>query len=218
MMLTVACVWVRGNVPYSVEYVARLRAMVARHLTQPFRFVCLTDRPEQVPAGVEAIAIPNPRPCAGWWSKVRLFDVALGLTGRVLYLDLDSLVVASLEPVVAFPSAFALIPDAGTFQPKTHHEVVKRFNSSVMVWDAPGPTEVFATWSSVVADRYWGDQDTIGMLCPDADTFPLEWFPRLSEIKAGPVPAVAIVVLAKKPKPDVGATRWPWVADAWRAS
>lgn len=217
MRLTVACVWVQGNVPYGVEYVTRLKAMVAKHLPVAHQFVCLTDRPWELPADVESIPIPSVGTMFGWWAKIQLFSPSR-FDGRVLYLDLDTLIVGDLNWVAQFPSSFALIPDAGSFQPKTHHRVVKRFNSSVMVWDAGVNTQLFTNWTPAVAKRLWGDQDLIGEQWPHAGMMPAEWFPRLSAIQAGPVPADAIVVLAKKPKNEEAARRWPWVAETWSAA
>ena len=92
MSLTVVCVWVQGHVPYGVEYVARLASSVRRSLARPYAFVCLTDQPRRVPAGVIPIEVPSPRPLKGWWSKIELFQPGR-FTGRVLFLDLDSLIV-----------------------------------------------------------------------------------------------------------------------------
>lgn len=218
-MITVACVWVKANVPYGVEYVTRLKAMVGRHLHRAHRFVCLTDRPEQVPEGIDPIAIPNLSPLPGWWSKLELFNPSRGMSGRVLYLDLDSLVVGSLEPVVDFPAPFAIVPDTGSaFKPREPFRVVKRFNSSVMVFDAGECSDLFTSWSPAIASDLWGDQCLIGERYPNLATMPAEWFPRISELgDAAPSP-VAKVVLCKKPKNEVAAARLPWVADVWRAA
>jgi len=217
-MLTVACVWVAANVPYGVEYVTNLRAMVAKHLTRPHRFVCLTDRAAYLPSGMETQPIALRADIPGWWAKVLLFNRARGLSGRVLYLDLDTLVVSALDPIVDFPAPFALIPDAGTFKPRTAHRVIKRFNSSVMVWSDCAADRLYDNFSSDVPARLWGDQDWIGEQMPGAATMPLEWFPRLSELHGQPPGAEAKVVLAKKPKNVEAAKRWPWVADVWRAA
>lgn len=220
MKTTVACVWVRGNVKYGVEYVDKLRAMVRRHLSGDFRFVCLTDKPLQLPRGIEGIEIPNPRPMFGWWSKLQLFSPSHGFSGRMLYLDLDSLIVGSLDPIVDYPSAFALVPPAGNFQPRTAHQVVRRFNSSVMVWNAGEQDRVFLQWTPTVTRRLFGDQDWIGEQCPDADTLPLEWFPRISQLtESGDfVPTSdARVVLVKKPKCEEAARLWPAFREAWAA-
>jgi len=221
-MLTVACVWVAGHVPFTAQYVVRLQSMVARNLARSFRFVCLTDRPQLLPARIETIEIPPPGALKGWWRKLELFNPAHGLAGRVLYLDLDVLIVAGLDPIVAFPAPFALAPDgAPEFRPKSGHATVKRFNSSVMVWDADqvqaNGSPLHADFVPAVADRLWGDQDWIGERWPAASRMPLEWFPRISEIGgAGDVPPEAKVVLVKKPKNELAAELWPWFRRRWR--
>lgn len=215
MNLTVACVRVSGNVPYGVEYVAKLRGMVARHLSRPFEFVCLTDQPEQVPDGVIPVRIKLPTGVFGWWAKVELFNSAHPWRERVLYLDLDTLVVASLDPIVDFPASFALVPHAGTFNGRHGLSVVKRFNSSVMVWDAGTQDHLYHLWSRAIARSLWGDQDWIGLQCPQASVMPAEWFPRLSEFEWPDYPEQAKVVLCKKPKNTDAAKTLTGFAEAW---
>lgn len=217
-MITVACVWVAANVPYGIEYVERLAAMVRRHLPTPHDMVCLTDRPWLLPAGVRGIPVPSTHPLPGWWAKVGLFAPGR-LSGRVLYLDLDVVVVDDLTPVASAAAPLTLIPDAGTFKPRQGLQVVKRFNSSVMAFDAESMGRLWQSFSPVVPARLWGDQDWIGEQMPDASMFPLSWFPRLSEIGAsGVVPPDAKVILSKKPKNHVAAAQWPWFNALWRAA
>lgn len=217
-MITVACVLVKGHVPFRVEYVTKLKAMVARHLKRPHRFVCLTDRPEWFEGRVETITVPTPRPLKGWWSKIELFNQAHGFTGRVLYLDLDTLVVDSLDPIVDWPAPFALIPDAGTFEPRDGTKVVKKFNSSVMVWNAGVNYSLYDGWNRDVASRLWGDQDWIGEQMPEAQMMPSCWFPRLSELGDEPPLPTAKVVLVKKPKNHIAADLHPWLKHIWNAA
>lgn len=217
-MLTVACVRVKANVPYPLHYVTRLQAMVARHLRRPHRFACLTDRPWELPPTIASVPIGSTAHLPGWWAKVELFNPAHALGDRVLYLDLDTLIVADLDPIVDYPSPFALVPHAGTFRGRDGLAVVPRFNSSVMVWDAGVPDHLFTDWRRAVAHRLWGDQDWIGEQHPQADTMPLEWFPRISELTNGHefvVPSATKVILVKKPKNEEAAARWPAVREAW---
>lgn len=220
-MIAVACVWVEGNVPYSVEYVQRLRAMVARHLTRPHVFYCLTDRGGKLRHLPDVHVVDVPRPekrVPGWWSKVECFRPDR-FSGRVLYLDLDVLVTADLAPIVDYLAPFALIPDAGHFTPPGFRQVVKRFNSSVMVWDARHCDRLHDDFTDHVPQRLWGDQDWIGEQMPTAATMPLSWFPRLSEIGSlGVIPDGSKVILSKKPKNAEAARKWPWFDAIWRAA
>ena len=211
--MTVACVWVNGHLPFPVEYVTRLRSMVKRHLHRAHRFVCLTDNGYLLP-GIDTMVVPTPFVgIKGWWSKIHLFDPGR-FKGRVLYLDLDTLIVDALDPIVDYPSPFALIPDAGHFRGLGRLRVCKRFNSSVMVWDAGAGDLLSKNWTPAVMTRLWGDQDWIGQQMPRADRLPLKWFPRISECKDG-VPEGAKVILAKIPKNEKAAKIYPWFAEAW---
>src|SRR5688572_13716960 len=109
--LTVVCVWVQGEYPYTVEYVRRLLAMVRRWMDRPFRFVCLTDRPEQMPDGDEAMPTASVLVLMRFCAKVELFTPPSAFSGRMLYLDLDPLIVGPLAPVVDVDAPFALIAD-----------------------------------------------------------------------------------------------------------
>lgn len=217
MTPTVVCVWVNGQVAYTPEYVYRLQAMAKRWMPGPHRFVCLTDRPWAL-HGVDSIPISGPGALKGWWSKLRCFDASLRLDGRILYLDLDTLVVDSLAPILQYPASFALAPHGGTFQGNAGLQVVHRFNSSVMVWDAGVNYRLFDDWTPSVAARLWGDQDWIGEQMPSAACLPAEWFPRISELGNEPPAEGAKVVLMKKPKNVEAAKRWPWVQQAWGAA
>lgn len=217
-MLTVACVWVNANVPYTVEYVTKLRAMCRRWIDRPFRFVCLTDRPWLLPDSIERVVIQLPKGMKGWWGKIELFNANRRLGPRVLYLDLDSLIVGSLDAIIDFPAPFALVPHSGSFNGKDGLAVVKRFNSSVMVFDAAVTYRLYDDWTPSVTKRLHGDQDWTGEQMPHAAAMPLEWFPRISELQErGPTPE-AKVILAKTPKNIEAAKRWPWARQAWEAA
>jgi hypothetical protein len=223
MSLVVACVLVQGHVGFTPDYVFKLKSMVARHLSRPHRFVCLTDHPESL-LGVETIAIPTPRGHFAWWSKLELFNPkheALR-SGRILYLDLDVLVIDALEPIVDYACGISFVPDdAPNFKGKGEMKVVKRFNSSVMCWEADASLDrIYQDWTPDVAKRLWGDQDWLGEQLPNASKMPLHWFPRLSQVTTKGKVDSAIkngkVILCKKPKNAEAARQWPWFAKAWR--
>jgi len=171
-----------------------------------------------MPDGVEAIPVKK---LAGFapWTKLELFNPLRQWSDRILYLDLDSLIVAPLVPIVDFPATFAITADpprAGQ-RPKDSfgHAIVRRFNSSVMVWDGGTMTSLYTDWTPAVVHRLSGDQDYIGQLCPEAATMPRTWFPRISELGTEPPAEPAKIVLAKVPKNHIVAKELPWVREVW---
>lgn len=87
--LTVACVFKTGGV-YTAEYVERLREGVAASLRLPHRWVCLSDDP----CGTHELIDNLP----GWWSKLEVMALPPSF-GRVLYLDLDTVINGDLTPL-----------------------------------------------------------------------------------------------------------------------
>lgn len=216
--VTVTCVFVEGEYPYTVEYVYRLRDMVARWIDRAFQFVCLTDRPALLP-DIETRVIAK-LPGFAPWSKLELFNPARSWVGRMLYLDLDVLIVDALTPILDTPSRFAITSDLIGRQGKDGfgRRIVRRVNSSVMVWDGGTQTELYQQWTPAVADRLSGDQDWIGERLPQVTRLPRSWFPRLSELDGRPPSPPAKVVLAKMPKNHLAVDAYPWFGPLWGAA
>ena len=104
---------------YGPDYVNRLYAMVRRHLSGDFNFVCLTDDAEGIRSEVQCLPIPpldlnvpDGQPDRAW-KKLTTFESDLhGLRGTALFLDLDVVVVGSLDAFFEQPGEFRIIPDS----------------------------------------------------------------------------------------------------------
>jgi len=195
-MLTVACVYWQGNFRgrqniYDVTWVRKLRDMVRRNLNIPHKFVCLSN--VNVPHCDQLIKLKDDLP--GYWSKVELFRPGL-FEDRVLYLDLDVLVLKSLEPLINFDSKFAIMQACSkVIISKQEGKVrVKRYNSSVMVFDAGVADLLYTGFSQQKRLKFFGDQDWIGHMStfnndqdwigyrmPQLDTFPKQWIKKLRD-------------------------------------
>ncbi|MDP9898992.1 hypothetical protein J2W36_001236 [Variovorax ginsengisoli] len=103
---------------YGPDYVNRLYAMVRRHLSGDFNFVCLTDDSEGIRSEVQCLPIPPlnlqlpPGQRDGAWKKLTTFEHDLhGLRGTALFLDVDVVVVGSLDAFFEVPGEFLIIHD-----------------------------------------------------------------------------------------------------------
>lgn len=111
---TVNVICMKWGRKYGPEYVNHLRRMVSRHLSHPHLFVCFTDDatgldPEVDVRPLPECRVPN-RPEIEAWRKISLFTPHLGLEGPTLFLDLDVVIVDSLDPFFDYhPGQFCII-------------------------------------------------------------------------------------------------------------
>jgi hypothetical protein len=169
---TVLCV--RFGTRYGRDYVERLRNMVARHMTVPYEFVCLTDDNHPI-EGVRSIVQPNANYARGWWHKVHMFDSSLPLAGRILYFDLDVVIHANIDKLVTmYTEDFVGIHD---FNRKFHSNWVG-LNSSAMAWNQGTQNHIWDLFKANPKDaqRLPGDQDWIWKTSKDKIRFwPKDW-------------------------------------------
>lgn len=120
-MLNVLCM--KWGTLYNEEHVNKLYSMVQRNLSQPFRFVCFTDNDQGLRPEVEARPLPALNTPAGMkdtrWFKLGLLSAQLAdVEGQALFLDLDLIVVDSLDPFLQHAGDFCVVRDADLFKPK----------------------------------------------------------------------------------------------------
>jgi len=107
----------------SSEYVNVLYNAVRANMTGDFRFVCLTDDDSGFVGGKESLPIPDIG-CSpqmwrhGTWPKSSVFLADLhGLTGRALFVDLDTFICGDLSQFVDHPASFIGIDVGDNWRP-----------------------------------------------------------------------------------------------------
>lgn len=99
--MTYNVICMKWGTAYGPEYVNILAAMVKRHMTLPHRFVCFTDDTTGINPAIETRPIPEiPLGSAQIWSgwrKLSSLSPHLGLTGSVLFLDLDLVIMDNID-------------------------------------------------------------------------------------------------------------------------
>lgn len=196
--LIVVCVW--WGTLYPVEYVEKLKNSVKRNLSIPHEFVCITDN--EVPEGVTKIKPPLSDANKGWWQKVGLFHSDLFPSdSRILYLDLDVVIVGSLDNIASAQEPFCMIENYGPNKAHAAH------NSSVMVWTPNEKTHrIYNNFSPDIMTHLHGDQCAIWrVLRDDIWDFSQNW---IVSYKYEKIPQwkhadddTAIIVFHGQPKP-----------------
>lgn len=91
---------------YGPDFVNRLYRACCEHLTLPFNFVCFTDDTNGVHPDVRCFPIPDielPEEFAmTGWRKLVVFQPGLPISGPSLFMDLDLVVLGSLDPFFSF--------------------------------------------------------------------------------------------------------------------
>jgi len=121
-----------GN-KFPADYVNRLYGMVSRNLSFPFRFVCFTEDSSDIRSEVEIqplpeLQLPQDAPERGW-RKLTVFSENFGgLVGATLFLDLDVVIVASLDEFFTYPGDFLIAHDKKNPKKLEGNSSVFRFN------------------------------------------------------------------------------------------
>lgn len=245
----VCVVCMKWGTLYGPEYVNKLYGMVARHLSRSFRFVCFTDDDTGIREEVECQDMPfvqleppyDNRP----WRKLGLQRSSLpgvepGETA--LFLDLDVVIVGSLDPFFEYPGDFCIIhnwthPDRIVGNTSVFRFVVGKQVDVVHRFDT-APVEFWA-------GKYDKEQSFLShSLGPERMTYwPAEWcisfkrhclprWPRNFWSEAEAPTDARIIVFHGHPNPhEALAGEWPaplykrlykhvrpvqWIGDHWR--
>ena len=155
---------------FGPEWVNRLHAGVARHLAIPHRFVCFTDDPTGLHPEVEHFPLIEVEVPSGEldlrWRKLAVFRRELyDLEGTALFLDLDLVIVGSLDPFFAEPGEFLIIRDDDLMPAKPlrwiHPARARRMsrvgNSSVFRFEVGAHADILETFvrdpAAAIADQ-----------------------------------------------------------------
>lgn len=186
-ILSVVCV--KSKPDYDYAYVNKLYAMVKRNMSIPFKFLCLTDDSK----GIKCRTRQLPRGLKGWWAKLALFTPYL--QGPVLYLDLDTIIIDSLDFVEDYEGDFAILRDF--YRPDG-------YGSGVMLWNKPQP-HVWDNWNNSgrpnheLGDQGWMEQQIKADLLQDI--FPGKFVSFKADCEKEVPEGAAVVCFHGLPKP-----------------
>ncbi|KWT85210.1 MULTISPECIES: glycosyltransferase [unclassified Variovorax] len=171
---------------YGPDYVNRLYAMVHRHLSGEFNFVCLTDDPKGIRSEVQCFPIPPldlalaPGQADRAWKKLTTFEENLyGLRGQALFIDLDVVIVGSLDAFFEYPGEFLIIHDYA--RPWRRRRITG--NSSVYRFEIGAHPDVLAYFREnmdAVQAKYRNEQTYLSAFMHRKGTlayWPPEWCP-----------------------------------------
>jgi hypothetical protein len=219
---------------YSVEYVNRLYRMVKRHTTGEVGFYCMTENPKGLDPAIKVVPLPSSVQLQGWWYKPYVFSKDFPVKGKLLFLDLDIVIIDNIDCFWnVSPGRFCIIRDfTRAMNPNWN-----RYNSSVFRLDSKTMGYV---WDNLITNiavtkRLHGDQDWLyEQIKQDYNFWPDTWcqsykwevrnrneivgvgrqrnFATVAEPKINP--ETKILVFHGDPKPEQ--VKDPIVVDNWK--
>lgn len=230
--ITVGCCW-DGRDYYPTEYVNRLFRACLRNTTIPFEFVLYVGPEAEKPGRTADIddairIIPTGLPF--WWSGLPFWkkDPQGVHTATLLYLDLDQVIIGSLDDLILFPSDQAYMKDypghscpAGLEHDACVSTSLLRNGAGHRVWDEyvvqgkptwdplnpPSKRALPVACQSILNDLKYGIR---------FDLFPENWVCsyKLEVLKNGLPDDCRIIAFHGVPKPH--AVDLPFVKEHWR--
>ena len=230
--ITIGACW-DGRDYYPPEYVNRLYRACLRNTTIPFDFVLYVGPEAEKPGRTNAIdkairIVPVSLPF--WWSQLKFWQPnPPGIrTDAILYLDLDQVIIGSLDDLIRYPSAHCYMKDfpSHACPPGREHDAnnstaLIRNNGGAKVWEEyvnagmptwdpflyPGLQPLPLAGLSIMNDPKYGVK---------YDLFPENWICsyKLEVQKRGIPEDCRIVVFHGRPKPHE--VDEPFVKEHWR--
>lgn len=157
-MLNIVTVQVQDYCGRGAEYVARLFDGIKENMPAgiDYRCICLTDDPATVPQTIDVRFVEDE--LTGWWAKLNLFKPDVFNPGdRILYFDLDTIILGDLAGLAGYAGRFASLRDP--FEGGI-------LNSSIMAWEAGTFDHVWTRWDEAGRPQFdpRGDQNWIGQI------------------------------------------------------
>lgn len=154
---------------YGADYVNKLYGGVQRNTTLPYEFYCYTDDPTGIRPEVTIFPLSTVG-LLGWWNKLYLFHPNNGLSGNVLYFDLDTLIVDNIDEILQYKGNFATLSEYA-LRPGFKKETQRELASGMMAWTHE---TVAYLWYEFTRDtqsmtHFNGDQDFITRYANETD-------------------------------------------------
>lgn len=150
--IAVVCVLKSGG-DFTTHDVTNLKVMLDKNITIPYDFYCLTDL-----LGMGMLhKIPLVHEYSGWWSKIELFRPDLVKEERIIYFDLDTVILGNIDDLLLQDSDFMGLR---LFRHAPEKEN-KYAGSGILGWKNDGSFDfLFKQFKyGVHSKRFRGDQD-----------------------------------------------------------
>jgi SAM-dependent methyltransferase len=152
--ITILCVLKSGG-DFDVDYVRKLKNMIARNTTIPYKFICLTDI-DIDPELCNSIKLKHDYD--RWWSKIEMFRHGLVKSERIIYFDLDSVILSNIDDILMTNYGFVALKPWNALNSR-----LGLYASGMMAWKNGGSYSfIYNQFKQDYMEKYSrGDQEYI---------------------------------------------------------
>lgn len=249
---SVNVICIKWGTRYGPAYVNNLLAGVKCHLHQPFKFFCCTEDPSGLAPEVQIIPFPpNPGIKRGWPDVlVKLMiteDGFGGLQGETLFLDLDVVIMDSIDCFFDYkPGSDCIIHNWVQIHKEWQGKRPAVGNSSIFRFEAGSSQYIYETFIREMhlaedKSKFNTEQAFLTHAMRDVQWWPEEWarsfkrhcrpaFPLNLFCTPKPPPGCRILVFHGRPDPDEAVNGYqgrkihhrslpaPWISAHWGKS
>jgi hypothetical protein len=144
--MTTHIICLKWGKKYESAYVNKLYKAVQRNITIPFEFHCFTEDARGISGGITIHSLPVRADVSGWWNKLWLFSPEFPLSGKILYIDLDTLITGNIDEIASV-DGFVVLRDFYASMAKGVSTV--DIGSGLMSWESGSHHEI---WDKFIAN------------------------------------------------------------------
>lgn len=154
-MIKIVCV--KWGTLFPSDYVNKLYYGVKRNTTVPFEFYCFTEDPKGIDSNIKVLPI-GVNNLKKQWNKMYLFHPDNGLSGNVLFLDLDVLITSNIDDFLQPRENFTIMSNYIFTNNNPQEKGI--LNSSMYLFDHAKMTYMWDVFVKNMADvgKLKGDQ------------------------------------------------------------
>jgi hypothetical protein len=204
---------------FDEEYVYPLIRQLDRHLHLPYSFWCYASEDvnfsPEYKKRIRVLPFMRSYPEPYYWYKIELFGRFLGPS---LFLDLDTVVTGSLEPLAK--AIYSLGPEE--FMMLRAFNDFRKWASGVMGWNSPCPF-LFNAYDATVPKAFHLEQDFLFVQLSSVRGWGLRAVDEFVGVKSyknhvrssRDISGASLICFHGKPRPKECLAE-PWVAEAWK--
>jgi len=156
------CCILKKSKEYDEVYVEKLFSMIERNTTVPHNLICVSDTFIDYPNC--SVIDYGDRYKVGWrWIKMRLFEKGMFNFKRVIYFDLDTIILSNIDDLLLLRSDFAALQLWSAVRRQKGE-----FGTGVMVWNNTNDRYSFIAdeFTEETPKQFVGNEPYISFLLP----------------------------------------------------